>query len=400
MPVDSSLVSRSACLDGVRLATLVPASPSFVYAGRTIAPEQRYLLSRFAYVHRESAEMILESPRAHARITLHGWRSGALVHALAEPRRARELANQIPSLTTDAAAAVMTLLLNAGMLEEQDERGSTGEDTTPALQSWEFHDLLFHARSRGGRHDAPIGATYRLVGRLDPAPPLKPARSGETFPLHLPDVDRLEREDLPFARVQEARRSIRDYARRPVSAHQLGEFLYRVGRVADYRITQTHTPQGSITTEHAPRPYPAGGALYELELYIAVNACEDLAAGLYHYDPEGHRLIRLCGRTADVACLLADAGRATAIPAESLQVLIIIAARFRRIAWKYASIAYALTLKHVGVLTQTMYLVATAMDLAPCSAGVGDSDLFARTAGTDYYDETSVGEFLLGSKPR
>jgi len=98
--------------------------------------------------------------------------------------------------------------------------------------------------------------------------------------------------------------------------------------------------------------------------------------------------------------LLADAGRATTIPAESLQVLIIIAARFRRIAWKYASIAYALTLKHVGVLTQTMYLVATAMDLAPCGVGVGDSDLFARTAGTDYYDETSVGEFLLGSKRR
>ena len=76
--------------------------------------------------------------------------------------------------------------------------------------------------------------------------------------------------------------------------------------------------------------------------------------------------------------MLADAGRATTIPADSLQVLIIIAARFRRIAWKYASIAYALTLKHVGVLTQTMYLVATAMDLAPCGVGVGDSDLFAR----------------------
>jgi len=45
-----------------------------------------------------------------------------------------------------------------------------------------------------------------------------------------------------------------------------------------------------------------------------------------------------------------------------------------------------------------MYLVATAMDLAPCGIGCGDSDLFSRAAGTSYYDETSVGEFLLGSK--
>jgi len=60
--------------------------------------------------------------------------------------------------------------------------------------------------------------------------------------------------------------------------------------------------------------------------------------------------------------------------------------------------AYSLILKNVGVLYQTMYLVATAMDLAPCAIGGGDSDLFARAAGLDYDSETSVGEFLIGSK--
>jgi oxazoline/thiazoline dehydrogenase len=42
-----------------------------------------------------------------------------------------------------------------------------------------------------------------------------------------------------------------------------------------------------------------------------------------------------------------------------------------------------------------MYLVATAMNLAPCGLGGGDSDLFAAAAGLDYYVETSVGEFML-----
>jgi SagB-type dehydrogenase family enzyme len=132
-------------------------------------------------------------------------------------------------------------------------------------------------------------------------------------------------------------------------------------------------------------------------LYAAVNACANLEPGLYHYDPARHRLTRLCGRTAEVAFLLRDAAGSTGTPEDNLQVLLILAARFGRLAWKYESLAYALTLKHVGVLFQTMYLAATAMGLAPCAVGGGDADLFARAAGTDYRAETSVGEFLLGS---
>jgi SagB-type dehydrogenase family enzyme len=61
--------------------------------------------------------------------------------------------------------------------------------------------------------------------------------------------------------------------------------------------------------------------------------------------------------------------------------------------------AYATTLKNGGVLSQTMYLVATAMGFAPCALGGGNSDVFAEAAGTDYYAESSVGEFVLGSAP-
>ena len=57
-------------------------------------------------------------------------------------------------------------------------------------------------------------------------------------------------------------------------------------------------------------------------------------------------------------------------------------------------------LKHVGALYQTMYLVATAMDLAPCCCGNGDADLFATAAGLNYYAQTSVGEFVIGSREK
>jgi hypothetical protein len=50
------------------------------------------------------------------------------------------------------------------------------------------------------------------------------------------------------------------------------------------------------------------------------------------------------------------------------------------------------------VLYQTMYLVATAMGLAPCGLGNGDADMSARVLGLDYLRESSVGDFLLGSR--
>ena len=82
------------------------------------------------------------------------------------------------------------------------------------------------------------------------------------------------------------------------------------------------------------------------------------------------------------------------------QILLIIAARFGRTTWKYEAVPYALTLKHVGVLYQTLYLAATAMGLAPCALGGGDAELFARAADLTYEDETSVGEFILGTPAR
>lgn len=392
------LVQFSAGLNHQRLATLTPISPSSVYPSREIAPDRQYVLSRFAYMRRVGGESVLESPLAHARITLHDWAAGAFVYALSQPRWANHMGGLIPGLSAEAANQLLTLLATGNMLAELDDNGTQAEDNNPTLQFWEFHDLLFHARSRQGRHDSPAGGTYRFVGQLDPPPGLKQASADEVLDLYRPDLDRLRRDDPPFAHVHEMRRSVREYADRPITARQLGEFLYRVGRVktcAEYDVKTSHGP---VRMAFTSRPYPDAGALYELELYAAINACEGLAPGLYHYDPFHHRLERRCGRTVDVGQLVRDASWGTGCSAERLQVLLIIAARFPRIGWKYASIAYALTLKHVGVLYQTMYLVATAMNLAPCAVGCGNADLFARAADTDYYAETSVGEFLLGSK--
>jgi SagB-type dehydrogenase family enzyme len=362
------LLCFTAQADETRLATLVAVSPSFVSQPSQVVAGRGYVLSRFAYVRREGTEAVLESPLAHARIILNDCRAAAMVGALAAPATVQELAERVSSLPADAVAGMLALMLRAGLIGD-----ANTEDSAPALQTWEFHDLLFHARSRKGRFDAPYGGTYRLAEHLAPPPALKPKIAGQVHELYRPDVERLEHDDPPLARIQAQRRSIREFdATRPITDRQLGEFLFRVARVTQYRVADVAMPTGPVRQDFAARPYPAGGGLYELELYAAIQACDNLAAGMYYYDPVGHRLIRLRGRTAEVKALLRDTAQSTGTPEDTMQVLLILTARFPRVAWKYESIAYALTLKHVGVLYQTMYLAATAMGLAraPLAAAI------------------------------
>lgn len=42
-------------------------------------------------------------------------------------------------------------------------------------------------------------------------------------------------------------------------------------------------------------------------------------------------------------------------------------------------------------------LVGTTMGLAPCAIGNGNPMVFAQAAGLDYFAESSVGEFMLGT---
>ena len=343
--------------------------------------------------------MVLESPLAHARIVLHEPVAATLVAAMVTAATARELAVEAGDLPIETVSLLLALLAAGGMLDDPGHAGADPQSAPPDPETWEFHDLLFHARTRRGRSDAPSGATYRLAGRMDPPPAVRPTPAGDRFPLSRPDLESLQRTDPPLSRVVERRRTIREYGDRPIRIEQLGEFLYRVARLRDEQEIDLPGPHGPIRMAMASRPYPSGGALYELEFYAAIASCEGLIPGLYYYEPRDHGLIRIAGRSGELDAMLEDGARSAGIPGDTVQVLLILSARIPRLSWKYESIAYALVLKHVGVVYEAMYLAATAMKLAPCALGCGDSDRFARISGADYYDESSVGEFLLGSRP-
>jgi SagB-type dehydrogenase family enzyme len=77
-------------------------------------------------------------------------------------------------------------------------------------------------------------------------------------------------------------------------------------------------------------------------------------------------------------------------------VLVVIASRLPRLAWKYSGIAYKISLMNAGVAIQSLYLVANDLGLAGAAAGSGNPELFARATGASSWDETSIAEFGFG----
>jgi SagB-type dehydrogenase family enzyme len=380
------VLSRTLHLEGVPIATLAPAPHRLEGAALSAGP--RSVLSRFAFTRAVDGGTVLETPVTSRRVFMPTWHGPALLGALAAHRSSEALASMVPGISPEVSAAFLRLLTEAGAMTELGPEGAPAEPE--ALATWEFHDLLLHGRTRREQHEAGYGATYRFRGRL-PEPGKKPLMPGEAFPLEVPDLAAVERRDPPFTAVLERRRSLREHGSPPVTRAELSELLYRAvgARRAALRGQQ----------ESEARPYPAGGGLYELEVYAVLHQCEGLESGLYHYRPEEHALTRVSGRTPAVDQLLGIAAANAALSAPP-QVLLVLTARFARVAWKYEAMAYSLMLKHVGVLFQNLYLVATAMELAPCALGGGSSEVFALASGLSPLVEGAVGEFLLGSRVR
>ncbi|MEG4274276.1 MULTISPECIES: SagB family peptide dehydrogenase [unclassified Microcoleus] len=380
------LVYHTLEIDGSAIATAVPIATPYKWQLSETITDNNYQLSRFAYCHSEKSHLVVESPLSKAKIILEDWRSAALINELSQPKAISDL-TKIPGISEATARLFISFLLTAEMLSPINNDSTLEQSET--LTQWEFHDLLFHTRSRGGRHSNLIGKTFRFLGQIEPTPVLKAKPSNEIINLYKPDIDSLKQTDRPFTAILESRKSIRQHGEKPITAEQLGEFLYRSARLREI------VPRDNMDCSN--RPYPTGGACYDLEIYTAISRCENIEAGLYYYAPQEHQLCKISGKTKQVEALLKSAGLSVQIEVEP-QILILLSSRFSRVTWGYESMAYSLILKHVGVLYQTMYLVATAMNLAPSGVGGGNSELFAAAAGCDYFAESSVGEFILGSR--
>ena len=189
----------------------------------------------------------------------------------------------------------------------------------------------------------------------------------------------------PFELVIARRRSVREYADRPLTPDELSRLLH-----AGTGITDRRDPTFAF------RAVPSSGALFPIEVYPVVFKVQGVPPGAYHYDVQRHRLELV--RAGDWRREVFQA----ALSQEMIQhcsLVLVLAGLFERVQWKYADRSYRYILLEAGHLGQNVYLAATALGLGPCGIGAFFDDDLNRLLGIDGRDEAAVYLLALGAAP-
>jgi SagB-type dehydrogenase family enzyme len=377
---------------GGAVAAIEPQIPDYWPQVAKLANSDTVALSRFAYLRRRGNDLVLESPRAPALFRFTDPKLAAAILALSTPQKISALRRE----KNFVGLALLGLLVECDLLFKVDPKrdGLRVGEGDENLVLWDFHDLLFHTHSTEGRQANPLGGRYTYIGAIAPPAAVRAPWPGTPVDLPAPSLEPA----TPFATLLGERRSVREFDEaRPITLAELAALLDTAARVRAKWSTPLDFGDGNVgpDLDFTSRPYPSAGSAYELELYLAVNNCEGLARGYYHYDADRHVLVPVEARAQELEALLSAASFAMDV-AGPPQILVTIAARFNRVAWKYSAIAYSLILKDVGVLLQTLYLTATDMGLGGCAIGTSNVDLFARMTGQPFHVEGPVGQFALG----
>ncbi len=150
-----------------------------------------------------------------------------------------------------------------------------------------------------------------------------------------------------------ARRSQRSFRDEGLSDTDLGQLLWAT--------------QGITQESGAGRAAPSAGGTYPLELYVASPA------GVFHYRPDGHRLMQLS--TEDQRALLAAAAGGQQ-HVEEAAVVIVIGAVFERTTGRYGDRGERYAILEAGHAAQNLLLQAVALELAAVPVGAfGDDDI-------------------------
>ena len=197
------------------------------------------------------------------------------------------------------------------------------------------------------------------------------SKSGQTVAksvgarIALPDY--VEHHDTSVEEALLARSSVREYLQEPLELSEISQLLYAA--------------QG-ITRPGGYRTAPSAGALYPLELYVVAGDVNDLPDGIYHYQPDGHELIKTADGDHREALSNAALGQE---PVRDAAAVLVISAVPERTTVKYGERGIRYIHMEVGSVAQNVYLQAVPLNLGTVFIGA-------------FYDEEVSQVLKLGNE--
>ena len=166
------------------------------------------------------------------------------------------------------------------------------------------------------------------------------------------------RSDMSIEQALLERRSIRDYGTEPLTFADVGQLLW---------AAQGITKPGGYTV--TLRTAPSAGALYPLELYLAVGNADDLLAGVYKYEPLKHALNLIAeGDIRDELCRAAL--RQSCI--RDAAMVMVFSAVYERATKYYGERGIRYLYMEVGHAAQNVHLQVISLNLGTVVIGAFD----------------------------
>lgn len=184
-------------------------------------------------------------------------------------------------------------------------------------------------------------------------PKVKPDESAGDIPM-LPTP--VYRSETSLEQALLHRRSVRAYQDAPLRLSEIAQLLWAA--------------QG-ITRPEGYRTAPSAGALYPLEVYLVAGEVEGCTPGLYHYQPQQHRLAVIA--LGEWRAVLSSA----ALDQESVRdapAAIVLTAVAARTTARYAERSLQYIHMEAGSAAQNIYLQAAALGLGTVIIGAFDDD--------------------------
>ena len=182
--------------------------------------------------------------------------------------------------------------------------------------------------------------------------------------------------------VLRARRSRRDYSGAGLSLDELGALAWAAQGV-------TATVKG-----HGLRAAPSAGALYPLDLYAALPGPKP-EAGIWRYQPEGHRLRPVLAGPA--LAELAKAALDQPFVASSAATFVL-TAHPERSAWRYEQRSWRYFYLDAGGIGENIQLAAEALGLGACAVGAFYDSAVNELLGLDGQTELAIYLVAVGRR--
>jgi SagB-type dehydrogenase family enzyme len=210
-----------------------------------------------------------------------------------------------------------------------------------------------------------------------PAPPLEKAAPQDARIIPLPQPSDIKAHAMDLRTAIEQRRSVRRYARYPLTIEELAYLCWCTQGIVDVKAPF-----------YTLRNVPSAGGRHALETWLLINRVKGIQPGLYRYLAFSHGLATI-DTTSGIADSIMSACLGQAF-VRSSAVTFIWSAVIYRMAWRYSERAYRLVHLDAGHACQNLYLAAEQIGCGTCAIGAFDDQQIA-----DFLKIDGEEEFVL-----